>query len=62
MYVLTPEREPMTDQSNDTTQVPLGEPVSLLGPKGSCITKAVDDSRELETWSSLNKMQAAAQV
>jgi hypothetical protein len=63
----------MTDQGNDTTQVPLGEPVSLLGhlqeregPRGSCITKAhpnaSDNSRELESCSSLNKTQAAPQA
>lgn len=72
-YLFTPERESVTDQSSDTTQVAPGEPGNLLdhlqkreGPKGSCTGKAHPsaggDSREVEPWSSLNKMEAAPQL
>ena len=30
-HLLTPDREPTTDQSTDTTKVQLGEPVSFVG-------------------------------
>lgn len=30
-HLLTPDKEPTTDQSIDTTKVPLGEPMHFIG-------------------------------
>ena len=57
-HLLTPDRDPTTDQSTETTEIQFGEPVSFIRLIDVCVRGYLEEKNDLETAVSPRPTQA----